>query len=177
MMVFSLATHHSPLATCLPFAFLFSGPLLALATAVGAGSVPVLIHLFSRRRYLIVPWAAMRFLMAAQKQNVRRLRLEQYLLLALRVLMLVLVVLAMASVMPWAEAVWQRLFPEGTALAAPGSLRAYKILVLDGSFSMGAKAEERTAFERAKTRARQILDESPRGDGFSDFAGSTTRPS
>ncbi len=151
----------------LTFAFLFSGPVLALMTAAGAASVPVLIHLFSRRRYRIVSWAAMRFLLAAQKQNVRRLRLEQYLLLAVRMLMLLLVVLAMASVMPWAESLWQRLFPEGMAIAAPGSLRTYKVLVLDGSLSMAAHADEQNAFERARARARDILGDAPRGDGFS----------
>src|SRR5437764_12236262 len=100
------------------FAVLFASPAAALATAAGAAAVPVIIHLLNRRRFRIVEWAAMRFLLAAQRQNVRRLRLEQWLLLAVRCLMLVLLVVAMASITPWAEALWQRFLPGG-AVAAP----------------------------------------------------------
>ena len=56
---------------------LFSTPAAALATLAGAASIPIIIHLLNRRRYRIVEWAAMRFLLAAKRQNVRRLRLEQ----------------------------------------------------------------------------------------------------
>ena len=63
---------------------LFSTPLAAAGTIAAAASVPIIIHLLNRRRYRIVDWAAMRFLLAAQRQNVRRLRLEQWLLLAVR---------------------------------------------------------------------------------------------
>src|SRR5437764_4135465 len=96
-----------------PLAVLFATPLAALATLAGAASVPVVIHLLNRRRYRIVDWAAMRFLLAARRQNVRRLRVEQLLLLTVRTLLVVLLVAAMCSVMPWAEGVWQRLFPDG----------------------------------------------------------------
>src|SRR5438270_5627669 len=102
----------------LPLAVLFSTPLAALATAAGAASVPVIIHLLNRRRYRVVDWAAMRFLLAAMRKNVRRLRVEQLLLLAVRTLLLALLVAAMCSVMPWAEAAWQRLLP-GAATGGP----------------------------------------------------------
>src|SRR3954466_3688485 len=102
--------------TIAPLAVLFASPLGALATLAGAASIPVIIHLLNRRRYRIVDWAAMRFLLAARRQNVRRLRLEQLLLLAVRTLLVVLIVAAMCSILPWAEAVWQRLLP-GAATA------------------------------------------------------------
>ena len=50
-----------------PLAFLFFSPFTALLTGLAAVSIPVLIHLFSRRRFRIVTWAAMRFLLAAQR--------------------------------------------------------------------------------------------------------------
>lgn len=147
--------------------FLFLSPIAALATAGAAVSVPIIIHLLNRRRYRIVNWAAMRFLLAAQKQSVRKMRLEQFLLLAVRCAVLLLLVLAMASVMPWAEAFWYRLFPDQAVLAAVGRQRTHKILVLDGSFSMALKPAEESFFDRARDRAVQILDSSPGGDGFS----------
>src|SRR5687767_1380942 len=109
------------------FAVLFTTPAAALATLAGAAAVPVVIHLLNRRRYRIVEWAAMRFLLAAQRQNVRRLRLEQWLLLAIRCLVLMLLVAAMASITPWAESLWQRLLP-GNAVAGPAvSGRTHKV--------------------------------------------------
>ena len=100
-------------------AFLFETPLAALLAAAGAASVPIVIHLLNRNRYRVVTWAAMRFLLAAQKKNARKLRIEQLLLLAVRVMVVALLLLAMASVMPWVDLwVWPRLFPNGAAFAA-----------------------------------------------------------
>ena len=77
-----------------------------LAAGVGAVAIPVVIHpLINRRRFKIVDWAAMRFLLAAQKQTRKRMRLEQLLLMLVRMLILAAILIAMASVMPWAEEV------------------------------------------------------------------------
>jgi hypothetical protein len=73
---------------------LFTSPLAAAAVAGGAAAVPIIIHLLNRKRYVVINWAAMRFLIAAQKKNVRRLKLEQWLLLATRTLLALLIVLA-----------------------------------------------------------------------------------
>src|SRR5262249_10183598 len=99
-------------------------------------------------------------------QNVRRMRLEQYLLLAARVFLLLLLVLAMASVSPWAEAVWFRLFPDSAVMAA-SNRRTHKILVLDGSFSMRTKAGGRTCYEKARSRTLMIRETTPGGEGYS----------
>src|SRR5919198_3409794 len=116
---------------------IFASPLAAAAVAGGAAAIPIIIHLLNRKRYVVVNWAAMRFLLAAQKKNVRRLKLEQWLLLAVRTLLVLSVALAMAAVMPWFEPAWQRLFP-GDALAAPTHGRTHRVIVLDASFTMSA---------------------------------------
>src|SRR6266446_1090613 len=146
---------------------IISGLLTTFAVAAG---IPIIIHLLNRNRYRVVPWAAMRFLLAAQRKNTRRMRLEQFILLAVRVLMVVLLVLAMASVYGWANGpggLWSWLFPDTFVRAAAGSQRTHKILVLDGSFSMAHKNGDSDAFERARHAAMQIVDDSPGGDGFS----------
>jgi Aerotolerance regulator N-terminal/von Willebrand factor type A domain len=138
-----------------------------LAVAIAAGAVPIIIHLLNRRRFRIVKWAAMRFLLAAQRQNTRRLRLEQLILLALRVLLVLLVVAAMASVTPWAEAMWTYIWPEGAGFARLQNGRIHKIIVLDGSLSMAVKTESgKNAFERARDLAVQIVHDSAPGDAF-----------
>src|SRR3954454_11940046 len=148
-------------------AVLFSTPLAAATTIAAAASLPVIIHLINRRRYRVVNWAAMRFLLAAQRQNVRRLRIEQWLLLAVRCAILVLLAIALAAVTPWAETFWQRLMPGG-AIAAPAvSGRTHKVLILDSSLSMTVSGENGTAFDRAQNLAAQLVRNSAGGDGFS----------
>src|SRR6187549_1939916 len=53
-------------------------------------SVPIIIHLINRMRFKRIRWAAMEFLLKAQKRNRRRLIIEQLLLLALRCLLVAL---------------------------------------------------------------------------------------
>jgi len=153
----------------LPLGFFFMTWWSALAAGAAAASIPIIIHLLNRRRFKVIVWAAMRFLLAAQKQNTRRMRLEQILLLAVRTALLLLIVLAMASVMPWAESIWDSLWPDGSGQVRVHGGRTHKVLVLDGSLSMAVKkkGEEQTAFERARARAIEIVKDSPSGDGFS----------
>ena len=63
----------------------------ALAAAGLLASVPVIIHLINRMRYRRVRWAAMEFLLAAQKRMKRKMIIEQLLLLASRVLLVILI--------------------------------------------------------------------------------------
>ena len=96
-----------------PMGFIFGSPLAVFGALAGAVAVPIIIHLLNRRRYRIVVWAAMRFLLAAERKNAKKMRIEQLLLLAVRTALVLLLVLAMASVMPWTENVWAHFWPEG----------------------------------------------------------------
>src|SRR2546421_13060689 len=69
---------------------LFSNPQF-LAAGVALISAPIIIHLINRMRFKRLRWAAMEFLLKAQKRTRRRLIIEQLLLLALRCLMVALV--------------------------------------------------------------------------------------
>jgi hypothetical protein len=146
---------------------IFEAPLSAAAVAGAAVSIPVIIHLLNRKRFRIVEWAAMRFLLSAQKKNARRMRLEQLILLAIRCLIVLILVLAMSSVTPWAEAMWRWINPSGGKGLLAGGTRTHKILVLDGSFSMGLKIGDTTCFERARELALQIVGDGGGGDAFS----------
>src|SRR5437762_10936287 len=111
------------------FAILFETPVVAAAVAGGAVSIPVIIHLLNRRRFKIVEWAAMRFLLNAERKNARRMRLEQFLLLMVRCLIVLTILLAMVSVTPWAEAVWRWMNPAGGKGILAGGARTHRILV------------------------------------------------
>ncbi|MFO0261801.1 MAG: BatA domain-containing protein, partial [Planctomycetota bacterium] len=77
---------------------MFSWMLNPLMLGLGglAIGVPILIHLLNRRRYKIVDWAAMDFLLEADKKNRRRVQLENFLILALRCLAMLLLGLLLA---------------------------------------------------------------------------------
>ena len=133
----------------------FSNP--AMLWGLGAASIPLIIHLLNRRRFREEPWAAMRFLLAALRKNQRRVRIEQWLLLAVRTLVIVCAVLAMAK--PFLERL-------GAAALLPGQ-RTHWVLVLDGSLSMNRAPAETSRFDHAKALAAQLVRATRQGDGVS----------
>ncbi len=128
-----------------------------LAAGAAAVALPILIHILSRRRFQVVRWAAMDFLLSAAKRNRRRVRVEQLILLALRCLVVILLALMVAR--PFVR--------PGSAIALLGSgARTERIVVLDDSFSMGYRVGAgETVFGRAcravERFARWMSDESP----------------
>src|SRR6476619_901863 len=83
-------------------AFAFVTPAFFFAGLALVG-FPILIHILNRRRYKTVNWAAMEFLLRALKKDRRRLKFEQWLLLATRCLLLFLAGLALARPFGCAE--------------------------------------------------------------------------
>ena len=114
-----------------------------------------MIHLWNKRRYREVSWAAIEYLLAAMRKNSRRMRIEQLLLLGVRTLIILLLVLAAA----------QPFLDQAGLPFVPGQ-RTLKVLVIDGSYSMGYKPTDKSRFERAKQLATGIVDESSQGDAF-----------
>ncbi|MCA8943044.1 MAG: BatA domain-containing protein, partial [Planctomycetes bacterium] len=124
-------------------------------------AIPIVIHLLNRRRFQTVRWAAMEFLLAAAKRNRRRMRMEQWLILTLRTLAVLLLVLLVAR-------------PEfdGSLL---GRARAHHIVCLDDSASMEHRGAASTAFEDAGERIAALatrLSAQRDGDLFSLVVGS-----
>jgi hypothetical protein len=148
---FQETTLHFPALWALGF-----GALPILQFGIAATSLPILIHLLNRRKYREMRWAAMRFLIAAMRKNQRRVKVEQWLLLAIRTLVVLLVVLAMAK--PFLESLG--------AIALPGQ-RTHRVIVLDGSLSMAYATAEKTRFERAKALGAQLVRDARRGDVLS----------
>lgn len=128
---------------------------LSMLGWLAAAAVPLVIHLWSRRRYREIPWAAIEFLLAAMRKNARRIRIEQLLLLAVRMSLVALLVFALAE--PYLEQV---------GLQFVAGERTHRVLVIDGSFSMDYRPADRSLFDQAKALAARIVDESTQGDGF-----------
>ena len=137
-------------------AFWQLGSAAMLLWAVAA-AVPILIHLWSRHRYQRLPWGAMQFLLAAMQKNARRIRLTQWLLLALRTLILLLFALALAN--PLMSLV-------SPALAGGSGGRTLYVLVIDGSYSMDYRHEGTSRFDQAREMARKLIADGQQGDGY-----------
>jgi Aerotolerance regulator N-terminal/von Willebrand factor type A domain/CARDB len=127
---------------------------LAMLGWLAAAAAPLLIHLWSRHRFRESPWAAMQFLLAAMRKNARRLQLQQWLLLAVRTLIILLVVLAAAE-------------PYGQQSVAGGNAGpSHKVIVIDGSYSMAYHSNGSTNFATAKQLAIEMVSASHPGDAF-----------
>jgi len=122
--------------------FAYFAPLIAL---------PILIHLLNRIRYRRVRWAAIDFLLATERRAVRRARLKQLLLMALRMLVLAAALGALA----------QPVVRGGLATLLGGSRQV--AVLLDASASMSAAGPGGSAFERGKRLAGTTLQSLPRG--------------
>lgn len=126
----------------------------ALLTGLWLAGVPLLIHLFFRRRHREMDWAAMTWLLEAVKKQYRRMRLEQWLILALRTLIVLAVALAMAR--PTLEA--------AAGMLAPTTTAVHHLLLFDNSMSMQHRLAGASRWERAKSIAGSILDDARSGD-------------
>ncbi|MGE4551367.1 MAG: BatA domain-containing protein, partial [Opitutales bacterium] len=102
--------------------------------------LPILIHLLNRLRYRTQRWAAMRFLLSAQKQSIRRSRLRQLIVLLMRMLAVLAIVLFLARPMTGG---WSSFFSSGE----PEII----LLALDRSASM------ETRLPNGQTRRERVL--------------------
>ena len=69
---------------------------IAFLVGMAAAALPILIHLFSKRKTREMPFSSLEYLREISLKRVRRLQLRQFLLLALRVLIVALFAAAMA---------------------------------------------------------------------------------
>jgi hypothetical protein len=118
--------------------------------------LPIIIHLLNRLRYKTVHWAAMIFLLKANRAATRRAKIRQYILLALRCLVLLFLIWAMA----------RPLIGGWIGSAAGGAPEAILVL-LDRSASMEAHGGE--GQESKRTHALGLLTQAAKQSAGSHF--------
>jgi len=123
------------------FGFLNAAALFAAAAAL----IPLIIHLFSRRRVKIVEFSSLKHLKAMQRRQVRRLKIRQLLLLLLRMLIILMVVLAFA-----------RPTTESGSVGAHATVSA--VVLLDNSASMNRYVSDGNLFDLAKDRTAELIE-------------------
>lgn len=127
---------------------LFLSP--ALFAGLSALAIPILLHLRPRRRRQLVRFAAMRFLQPALRRTSRRLKLQNLLLLLLRLAIFALFVLALT------RPILRQRAAAGQKAEGPTDT----LIVIDSSMSMGYKDGPVSRFDRAKRVGQEIVDAS-----------------
>ena len=122
----------------------FGNPWMLLG-ALGA-LIPVLVHLFDRRRPRPHPFPPMAFVLRSQKRTASRLKLKRLLLYALRTLILLAIPVALARP-EWRQDAEAAAVVKGPAATA---------VILDASLSM-RWADGTSLFEQGRDEARDAL--------------------
>lgn len=126
---------------------------IAFLAALPLAAAPILLHLFDRRRHVVIDWGAMQFLLEAATRRTSARRLKQWLLLLLRVLAIAALVFALA----------QPLLP-GNWFGR--SDRGETIIVLDNSMSMRRVVDDVSLFDKAIQQTVETLDDVQPGDSI-----------
>ncbi len=134
--------------------FAAAGFLLATIAAV----IPVILHLIKRQQAKLLPFPTLRFLRLSVEKTRRRRRLEDLLLMLLRMAVLIFIAVGLAK-------------PTLTSLASllGGEANSAVAIVLDNSASMSVIDQGRTRLETALGAANQILDQLRAGDRIALF--------
>ena len=132
----------------------FLNPIFLLG--ILAAAVPLIIHLWRRHQAKTVDFSSLMFLLAAHRQNVRRIQLKHLLILLLRVLIIILIALALA-----------RPLLKNRFAFAGARTKTSAVIILDNSYSMGYQGIQGGRFEVAKEMALEIAQSLQRGDSVS----------
>ena len=116
---------------------------------LAAAVLPWLIYRWQRLRHQTTSWAAIELLQKAMQHRGQRVRIQQWLLLAIRTLLFLLVAFAVAepTLRQWANGM-------------DGRRQTHRIVVLDQSYSMGCEQSEASRWQRAQSHARHWVENS-----------------
>lgn len=134
-----------------------------LIFGAGAATIPVIIHLFNRSRFRVVPWGAMHLLEPVVRVNRKRIRIEQIILLVVRAMIPVLLAVCMAApVLTGCENL-------------AGNAKSSLVVVLDNSYSMAAGGANAN-FDEARQQAIAAIREARSGSDVSVVLMSDAAP-
>ncbi|MCH7691453.1 MAG: BatA domain-containing protein [candidate division Zixibacteria bacterium] len=129
------------------FSFLNAGFLVAAAAAL----IPLIIHLFSKRKVKLIEFSSLKHLIAMQRRQVRRLKIRQLLLLILRMLIILIVVLAFAE-------------PTTTGGNIGSHASVSAVIIFDNSASMNRYVKDGNLFDLTKDKAIELMQSFGEGD-------------
>ncbi len=123
-----------------------------LAGLVAAG-IPILLHLIARRQPPTIVFPAVRYLLTTTQEHQKRLKLQNWLLLILRTLLIIAIVLAAAG-------------PTVRLSGVPGHAPSALVIVLDNSASSAAVTDGTPRLAQLRNAARGALARSSAEDAL-----------
>ena len=121
-----------------------------------AASIPIIIHLLNLRKLKKIDFSTLQFLKELQKNKIRKIKIKQWLLLALRVLIILCIVTAFA-----------RPTLVGVSIGgATSTAKTTSVFILDDTFSMSVVDQNGSYFNQAKEAIKNILTQFEEGDEF-----------
>ncbi|MCL1920111.1 MAG: BatA domain-containing protein [Kiritimatiellaeota bacterium] len=133
--------------------------------ALAAAAIPLMLHMFQRRRTVVTPFPTLRFLKAAQRRSSSRVRFENFLLWLLRTLLVVTIALA------FAVPVLRSSTNDSSLLTRSNRDIA---IILDASYSMNYELERAKVWDICKETAVRIVNGLLHGDRVCVFLASET---
>ena len=128
---------------------------ILLIGGIAAAAIPIIIHILNKSRIKQVKWGAMHLLKTVSRENKRRIRIEQLILLILRISIPIVLALCMAR-------------PVITGMSGLlHNSRTSTVVLIDNSSSMEAGSEARSHLDEAKDFAGQIMKNLPKGSEVS----------
>lgn len=118
-----------------------------------AAAIPVLLHFLNLQKLKRIEFSTLSFLKELQKTKIRKLRFKQWLLLALRILLILLLVSAFA-----------RPTLETFTIAGTSAAKTSSVFIVDNSFSMSAVKGNGSHFNNAKEIIKSITADFQQGD-------------
>lgn len=117
-----------------------------------AASIPIILHFLNLRKLKKVEFSTLIFLKTLQKTKIRKIKLKQWLLLLLRVLIIVLLVIAFAR--PAVK----------TGISGSSAAKTTAVFIIDNTISMSIVGNDGSYLNKAKKIASELLTNFQSGD-------------
>jgi hypothetical protein len=137
-----------------------------ILSALGLSLIPVLIHLLNRKKSKLVVFSSLDFLKSLQKKKMKKVKIQQILLLILRTAVLLLAVMAFAR--PVSRIQQQSTIDSHTKTSV--------VIVIDNSVATSYLSEKGRILDDIKLMAEQILNYLKEGDEALIITSAATSP-
>lgn len=117
-----------------------------------AASIPIILHFLNLRKLKKIEFSTLIFLKELQKTKIRKIKLKQWPLLLLRVLIILLLVIAFAR--PAVK----------TGISGSSAAKTTAVFIIDNTFSMSIVGNDGSYLNKAKKIASELLTNFQSGD-------------
>lgn len=117
-----------------------------------AASIPIILHFLNLKKLKKVEFSTLIFLKELQKSKIRKIKLKQWLLLLLRVLIIISLVIAFAR--PAIKSAW----------IGSSTAKTTAVFIIDNTISMSVVTNEGSYLNKSKQLAKELINNFKSGD-------------